>query len=76
MGSGSAPIGTPVVRQIHELDQWVGPHVAPGSHFGAYLHQSLSSPIGVGTPGRLTTATKIGVSVAAKAIESSIGQDG
>jgi hypothetical protein len=39
VGSGSAPIGTPVVRQVHELDQWVGPHVAPGSHFGVYSHR-------------------------------------
>jgi hypothetical protein len=30
VGSGSAPIGTPVVRQVDELDQWVGPHVARG----------------------------------------------
>ena len=30
MGSGSAPIGTPVVCQVHELDQQVGPHLARG----------------------------------------------
>ena len=30
MGSRSAPIGTPVVCQVHELDQQVGPHVARG----------------------------------------------
>jgi hypothetical protein len=29
-GSGSAPIGTPVVCQVHELDQRVGHHVARG----------------------------------------------
>jgi hypothetical protein len=29
-GSGSAPIGTPVVCQVHELDQQAGPHVARG----------------------------------------------
>ena len=29
-GSRSAPIGTPVVCQVHELDQQVGPHVARG----------------------------------------------
>ena len=28
MGSGSAAIGTPVVCQVHELDQQVGPNVA------------------------------------------------
>ena len=30
MGSRSAPIGTPVVCQVHELDQQVGPHAARG----------------------------------------------
>ena len=30
MGSRSAPIGTPVVCQVRELDQQVGPHVARG----------------------------------------------
>jgi hypothetical protein len=38
VGSGSAPIGTPVACQVHELDQRVGPHVARRSHFGAYSH--------------------------------------
>jgi hypothetical protein len=45
VGSGSAPIGTPVVRQVHELDQWVGPHVAPGSHFGAYSQPDRGSGV-------------------------------
>jgi hypothetical protein len=30
VGSGWARIGTPVVCQIHEIDQQVGPHVARG----------------------------------------------
>src|SRR5882672_6773290 len=30
MGSRSAPIGTTVVCQVHELDQQVGPHAARG----------------------------------------------
>jgi DNA-directed RNA polymerase alpha subunit len=30
VGSRSAPIGTPVVCQVRELDQQVGPHVARG----------------------------------------------
>jgi hypothetical protein len=30
LGSRSAPIGTPAICQVHELDQQVGPHLARG----------------------------------------------
>jgi hypothetical protein len=41
VGSGSEPIGTPVVCQVHELDQWVGPHVVPGGPTSVLIHTSL-----------------------------------
>jgi hypothetical protein len=60
VGSGSAPIGTPVVRQVDELDQWVGPHVAPG----VPLRCLFTTTLPVLRITHLTAEQKVGFSLA------------